>query len=116
MTWSRSAACREPAHALAAAEAGADFIGLVFAESRRRVTVEQARAVVCTLGEPVLPTDGGAGHVEALLRRKRPLVVGVFAGADTETVNHTAERGGPRPGAAQRRQPWECVTRSRCRS
>jgi len=99
---------REPAHALAAAEAGADFIGLVFAESRRRVTVDQARGIVGALGEPrLVGAGGGAEHIEALLRRKRPLVVGVFAGADAETVNRTAEAVGLDLVQLSGDEPWE---------
>ena len=94
MTLVKICGLREPAHALAAAEAGADFIGLVFAKSRRRVTLDEARAIVHALGEPLAAAGGGAESIEALLRRKRPLVVGVFTDADAETINRTAEAVG----------------------
>ncbi|MEE9286028.1 MAG: phosphoribosylanthranilate isomerase [Dehalococcoidia bacterium] len=66
----------QSAHALAAASAGADFIGIVFAESPRRLTIEQAMPVV-----------------EAVRRLgdARPRVVGVFANASPHEVNATAE-------------------------
>jgi phosphoribosylanthranilate isomerase len=37
---------REPEHAFAAAEAGADILGFIFAPARRRVTPDQARACI----------------------------------------------------------------------
>jgi len=98
---------REPAHALVAAEAGADFIGLVFAESRRRVSVEQALVIVRALGGPPVAAGGGADDVEALLRRKRPLVVGVFAGADAETVNRTVQAVGLDLVQLSGDEPWD---------
>ena len=66
----------QPAHALAAAEAGADFVGIVFAESPRRLSVDQARPVVDALRS---------------LGDARPRLVGVFANASSEEVNATAE-------------------------
>ena len=112
MTLVKICGLREPAHALAAAEAGADFIGLVFAESRRRVTVEQARAVVRALGQPLLAAGGGgASHVETLLRRKRPLVVGVFADIDAETVNRAAEAVGLDLVQLSGDEPWAMCDR-----
>ena len=107
MTLVKICGLRDPAHALAAAEAGADFIGLVFAESGRRVSVEQAQAIVGALGEPLVAAGGGAAQIEALLRRKRPLVVGVFAGADAETVNSTAEAVGIDLAQLSGDEPWD---------
>ncbi len=61
-------------HAVAAAIAGADFIGLVFAESKRRVDKEKAL------------------QITAVIRSidKRPLVAGVFVNLPACEVNETA--------------------------
>jgi len=63
---------REPATALKIAQMGADAIGLVFADSPRRVTPEQARAVV-----DVLPCWVAT--------------VGVFVNADPDSINRVIE-------------------------
>ena len=44
---------RTPADVLAAAGAGADFVGMVFAESSRHVDTEEAQAMVRALGAPL---------------------------------------------------------------
>lgn len=66
---------REPKQALRVAQMGADAIGLVFAESPRWVSPEQARAVVDIL-PPWVAT------------------VGVFVNADSATINRVIERTG----------------------
>ena len=97
--------------ALVAAEAGADFIGLVFAASPRRLSTAQAGEIVRALGSPLrdaatapLHQPGAASPaewfrlaaqaLEGLLERKRPLTVGVFADMDFETVNSIADECG----------------------
>ena len=65
----------DPAQAQAAAELGADFIGLVFAESSRYVSHDRARQIVQAL----------QGQVPA---------VGVFVDATAEQINDTAEQTG----------------------
>lgn len=105
---------RTPEDVLAAADAGADFVGMIFAESRRQVTIDQAQAMVRALGAPLadhefaIPPPAqahareeiepwfhhGADVVDAYLDVKRPLTVGVFADQSINEVNEIAEEVG----------------------
>jgi phosphoribosylanthranilate isomerase len=103
-----------PEDVLAAAEAGADLVGMIFAESPRHVGIDEAQAMVRALGAPLAehelfvppPIQGsareeiepwfrhGADVVEAYLEAKRPLTVGVFADQPIDEVNEIAEEVG----------------------
>jgi phosphoribosylanthranilate isomerase len=71
-----------PEHARIAAQAGARYIGLVFAPSRRRVSVEQARRIVEALRNANEQHDT---HTEA---------VGVFVNASADEINAIAAEAG----------------------
>ena len=64
----------EAEHAVISAAAGADILGLVFAESRRHVTLEKAREIV----------DAVRGLAP------RPKIAGVFVNSPAVDVNHIA--------------------------
>jgi phosphoribosylanthranilate isomerase len=66
--------------ALVAADAGADFIGIVFVpERRRRLSIEEARAIVDEL---------------RIATSSPPRIAGLFADQPLEEVNHTIEACG----------------------
>lgn len=75
MTRVKICGIREEAHALAAAEAGADFIGLVFAPSKRQVTPAQAEKIAAAVKQSGYATE----------------VIGVFVNITAAVVNKTAD-------------------------
>lgn len=71
---------RDGEHALIAAEAGADMIGLVFAESPRRVSVAQAQAI--------------AQLLRIVYKENSPKLVGLFVNAALAVINDVAAQVG----------------------
>jgi|YelNatPaOPRAMG01_1025707.scaffolds.fasta_scaffold30463_3 phosphoribosylanthranilate isomerase len=65
----------ETEHALAASEAGADFVGLVFATSPHHITIEKAAQII--------------NCVRSL--KHPPKIVGVFVNSDASDVNRIAK-------------------------
>ena len=63
----------EPSQAVAAAEAGADYIGIVMAPSKRQVDVEKAKEIV------------------AALKGSRAIPVGVFVNTSADEINRIAK-------------------------
>lgn len=99
--------------ALETVKAGADMIGLMFAESKRRVTPQQCHDIVEALKNnrvqgreamfegPVRGEVSGrtwfgawAEAIDQSATRWRPLIVGVFAGMTPEEVNDIADAAG----------------------
>jgi phosphoribosylanthranilate isomerase len=135
MTRVKICGCRSVEIALAAAEAGADFIGLMFAPtSRRRIDVEDASEIVRALGTPLseiemqdppalyrAESDGlrswfehGAAALDRMLQRKRPLTVGVFAGNETEEINEIVDECGIDLIQLSGGEPWSaCLLANR---
>ncbi len=96
MTLVKICGVTDPRHARAAAAFGADFVGMVFAPSRRQVTIGQARRISSALRKErgCLRPAASAAEVEDAVRARRPLLVGVFADQDSDTINSIAEECG----------------------
>ncbi|RLT28178.1 MAG: phosphoribosylanthranilate isomerase [Chloroflexi bacterium] len=127
MTFVKICGNRTPADVIAAAEAGADFIGMVFAESRRKVDTQQAYDMVRALGRPLAEHEfltpppaqpqvreeagewfrHGSRVLEAYLDAKRPLTVGVFADQSFEEINEIVEECGIDLVQLSGDEPWD---------
>jgi phosphoribosylanthranilate isomerase len=115
MTRVKICGCRSVEDALTAKDAGADFIGLMFAPaSRRRLAIEEGQAIVEAVGTPLRELEQdeppplrrgaegdavawfthGAQALERLLARKHPITVGVFEDQPMEEVNTIADECG----------------------
>jgi phosphoribosylanthranilate isomerase len=101
----------DPKHARAAAALGADLVGMVFAPSRRQVTIGDAQRVVAGLRFKALgmPPGADAGEIESALRDRRPLLVGVFADQDPDTINAIADECGLDLIQLSGSEPWEML-------
>lgn len=99
--------------AVATVKAGADMVGLMFAESRRKVTPQECFDICEAIREarrtppPAVFEGPSVGEVRGLswfgawseamedaMMRWRPLIVGVFAGQSASEVNQIAEAAG----------------------
>ena len=108
MTLVKICGVSEPRHARAAASYGADLIGVVFAPSQRQVTMGQAARIAEALGErPAPPAAASVEAVEERLRAGRPLLVGVFADQDADTINAIARECGLDLVQLSGSEPWE---------
>ena len=114
MTVVKICGVRTPEMALEAAKAGADLIGVMFAESKRKVTPQEChdiceaiRAIERRQAPPVQFDAPVPGEVRGLSwfgawseaiedagMRWRPLIVGVFAGQSVSEVNDIADAAG----------------------
>lgn len=108
MTLAKICGLSEPEHASAAASFGADFVGVVFAPGRRRVTVGQAREIGSAIGRRGPPPRGhDIASILAALERGKPLLVGVFADQDVDTVNAVADQCGLDVVQLSGSEPWQ---------
>ncbi|HEU4759298.1 MAG TPA: phosphoribosylanthranilate isomerase [Dehalococcoidia bacterium] len=101
----------EPGHARAAAALGADFVGIVFAPSRRQVTLGQGKRIAAALGKgrECPPIRATTEAVEAAIGSRRPLLVGVFADQDADTINDIAVECGLDLVQLSGSEPWEML-------
>ena len=78
----------EPEHARVAIDAGADLLGMIFADAPRRVSLAQARAIRAVVGPRTeLFEAAPAAFGAAIVGAGRPLLVGVFARQTADEIN-----------------------------
>ncbi len=112
MTFVKICSVREVEHAVWAREAGADEIGMIFADAPRRIEIKAARAVRRELGPRVEILES---RTETLERERRaanqPLLVGVFARQSVDEIQRVLDQvdldivqlsGGEHPALVQR--------------
>ncbi|MBI2766133.1 MAG: phosphoribosylanthranilate isomerase [Chloroflexi bacterium] len=113
MTYVKICGVRDAATAAEVVKAGADFVGIMFAQSKRRVTPQETHEIVeavragrrtpppATYEAPSVGEVRGLSWfgawseaIEQALFRWRPLVVGVFADQTSDEVNDIADAAG----------------------
>ena len=95
MTRVKICGIRQLDHALVAAEAGADYIGLVFVPGRRRrIEVEVASEIVSKIRAFVRTLDGSNMPGSAEPVTNIPHVVGLFADQPVKEVNQVVKSCG----------------------
>ena len=93
MTFVKICSVRAVEHAVWAREAGADAIGMIFADAPRRIEIRTARAVRRELGERIEVLDADAGTIERQRREAdQPLLVGVFARQGIEEIERVLDQ------------------------
>ena len=90
MTLVKICGLRQPEHARVAIDAGADLVGVIFAESKRQVGIDEARAIREVVGKRVEVLDSTVDAVTEALSVNRPLLVGVFAKQSPDEINRIA--------------------------
>lgn len=93
MTFVKICSVREVEHAVWAREAGADEIGMIFADAPRRIEIKSARAVRRELGPRVEILES---RTETFERERRaanqPLLVGVFARQSVDDIQRVLDQ------------------------
>jgi phosphoribosylanthranilate isomerase len=112
MTFVKICSVRAVEHAVWAREAGADAIGMIFADAPRRVEIKTARAVRRELGPRVEILDPVINTLEReRLAANQPLLIGVFARQSVDEIERVLDRvdldlvqlsGGEHPALAGR--------------
>lgn len=112
MTFVKVCSVRAVEHAVWAREAGADEIGMIFADAPRRIEMKAARAIRRELGSRVEIAEATTQTVERERRAAdQPLLVGVFAGQTVEDIERVLDQvdldlvqlsGGEHPALAGR--------------